>query len=174
MLVGCLSIETFKNPTQIAQEKKAGDTEGRDWYDRSHNCKVPGIDLFLSEGEVQKLCWHSVLDWAPSEFSAFTSLSNQHPCQRKGGSRKNLRTKSSGPWLGLHRTHGQQRTSQWPWCRPCTCPHLESLGLHVCVGGVWRSFLKAKAECGCQQEEGVDVGWLNIRTCLKEVHCLKS
>ena len=74
MLVGCLSIETFKNPTQICQEKKAGDTEGRNWYDSSHNCKVPGIDFFLSEGEVQKLCWHSVLDWASSEFSAFTSL----------------------------------------------------------------------------------------------------
>ena len=135
MLVGCLSIETFKNPTQICQEKKAGDTEGRNWYDSSHNCKVPGIDFFLSEGEVQKLCWHSVLDWASSEFSAFTSLcaviSTSMPekgrVQWKPENRVLLAL--AGPTQDTRPT-----VNQWPQHGPCTCPHLQSLGLRMCWG----------------------------------------
>lgn len=47
MLVRCIYNKTFQNPTQKAQEKKAGIREGE--IDRFHIYKVPGVDSFLSE-----------------------------------------------------------------------------------------------------------------------------
>lgn len=100
MLARCIYIESFQNPTQKAQEKKAGIRDGE--IDRFCICKVPGVDSFLSE------VWFKFRNIARTHFwiwlllswvlSPLCMMSSQHPCQRKGQSNKNLTSLIGSQW----------------------------------------------------------------------------